>query len=267
MHSECRSTRVLLMYLVEYVWHIGRAVCKCLGSVGASYLTCCMQSSMHCCLEACPYLDRDLLCIINMLGCVVVVLVSVLTGILFTVVKLLTTPSFPHPGHLASVRLPASVLLPGKSSGIRYSSYQVTRFCVLLLCTHCYTILVAGLHTVLQCLQCCAIPGCLVSCIPAGCYCHSLHGCARCDATTYSCQRLYRQVCTCFVLCCHAKGSVACTLGCYSFSSFAVVCRCCCFLVVRSSCCEEIVGVTFSSEERVGRLRPGKLFPPKLCVV
>ena len=45
------------------------------------------------------------------LGCVVVVLVSVLTCILFTVVILLT-PSLPHPAHLASVRLPASFLLP-----------------------------------------------------------------------------------------------------------------------------------------------------------
>ena len=47
----------------------------------------------------------------------------------------------------------------------------------------------------------------------------------------------------------------------------AVVCRCCCFLVVRSSCCKIIVHLTFSSEGRLGTLRLGQLFPPKMCVV
>lgn len=135
----------------------------------------------------CPYSGKDLPCIMDMLGClVVVVLVGVLTCILSTVVRLLI-PSFPYLAHLASVRLPASVLLPGKSSCIRYNlvrSYQVTRYRALLLCAHCCTTLVDELRTVLLWVHCCSIPGCLVLCIPAGCYCRSPRGCARCGATT-----------------------------------------------------------------------------------
>ena len=44
----------------------------------------------------------------------------------------------------------------------------------------------------------------------------------------------------------------------------AVVCRYGCFLVVCGSCCKKIVGVAFSSEKRVGTLRLGQLFPPRL---
>ena len=45
-----------------------------------------------------------------------------------------------------------------------------------------------------------------------------------------------------------------------------VVCSCCCFLVVHGGCCKIIVGVTFSSKERVGTLRLEQLYPPRLVL-
>ena len=143
-------------------------------------------------------------------------------------------------------------------------SYQVTWYHALLLCAHCWAMLVTGFIRA-------AVGawwfGTRLLGLVHSCWVPLSFTVWMCEVWCYlpkSCLRLYRQVCACFILRSHAKCSMACILVGYTVSYFAGCCgllallflcgpwqllqdRRQCYIFFRGNVCTLRLGQLFSS--------------------